>query len=206
MSEVSTTQTAVDEPKTPAQPGAAGGDAQTNGDDLDTLVKEFETKTAASTADTTTKPEQKSGTSDPSLEQMVDARVEQKLAERQMADDANKFSGELASEFGITTRMAKGWLDQMARDEPAVLDAFLKRKSEPSRWARTWASLKKEFGKEHQQSSVDKFATEDRDAVTAAVRGASTKAPEGKAPDYSGMSNAEFREAHKRDYGYYPPV
>lgn len=52
----------------------------------------------------------------------------------------------------------------------------------------------------------DLLATDDRAMVTAAVRGASTKAPSEQAPDFAGMSNAQYREEHKKRYGYFPSV
>ena len=47
----------------------------------------------------------------------------------------------------------------------------------------------------------DRDATEDREAVTAAVRGASAKAPPEKPPDFSRMSPAEFDAAKDRLFG-----
>jgi hypothetical protein len=47
----------------------------------------------------------------------------------------------------------------------------------------------------------DRDATHDREAVTAAVRGASKQAPEAKPPDYSRMSPAEFAAEKDRLFG-----
>jgi hypothetical protein len=48
----------------------------------------------------------------------------------------------------------------------------------------------------------DPNATEDVAAVTAAVRGTGGRVPEGKAPDFSRMSNNEFERKRKELYGF----
>lgn len=51
-------------------------------------------------------------------------------------------------------------------------------------------------------SALDPEATEDRNMVVAAVRGATSRAPEDAPPNYSGQSNAEFRKTVKERYGF----
>jgi hypothetical protein len=50
----------------------------------------------------------------------------------------------------------------------------------------------------------DAATTEDREAVSAAVRGASTAPPPTKAPDVSKLSNDELRKQTQEKYGYTP--
>jgi len=50
------------------------------------------------------------------------------------------------------------------------------------------------------KNRVDPDATEDRAAVTAAVKGASAKAPEEKPPNLGKMTQGEFEE-YKRSIG-----
>ena len=197
MSEEQTTQTAVDTTKTPAEPGVAADGARTDGDEIEKLIAEFDNSTKP--APEPAKPEQTGAA--PDVDRIVDEKVERKLAERENRADAAKFADEIVKEFGVTPRIAKGWLDQYAREVPAALDAFVNRPSDPGRWAKWQKAMLKEFGKEHRQTKIDANATEDRESVTAAVRGTSTKVPEGKAPDFSRMSPQEFAEAKDRMFG-----
>lgn len=51
---------------------------------------------------------------------------------------------------------------------------------------------------------VDRDATEVREAVTAAVRGASAKVPADTPPDYGRMSNYDFNKSVREKYGFDP--
>lgn len=70
-----------------------------------------------------------------------------------------------------------GWLEAQAKEEPKVLDAFLKRKTAPKTWEKFVDALGPEFQKKF-SATVDERVTNDREIVSAAVRGASTHAPE----------------------------
>lgn len=205
MSEDQDKQPVVDDAAASAKPDAQAQDARSDGDDLDLdkLIANWKDPADEQSRQSPepAKPEPKAETDKASLDYLVQSKVDRTLADRQAAEDAGKYATELANEYGVTRRIAMGWLDQMAREEPAVLHAFRHRQPEPKKWERMWQSLRKEFGKEHKQSVVDPKATEDREAVTAAVRGASTKAPEQKAPDYSKLTPAEFQAEKERLFG-----
>lgn len=51
------------------------------------------------------------------------------------------------------------------------------------------------------RSMPDRDATEDRNAVTQAVRGSNTRAPENRPPSYGRMTNAEFEAEKAKLYG-----
>ena len=207
MSEAQTTQTAVDTTKTPAEPGVAADGARTDGDDLDELLSKFDSDTTRPTPEPA-KPEPTGEASDLKavLDEVRELRTERnKETFRKDMDAMTKtVRGNLDPEFFDDTFM-EAWIDKQARDDPRLLQAFGNRHANPKQFQKVVETLGRSFNKRYSKLP-DRQATEDREAVTAAVRGASTKAPEGKAPDYSGMNNAEFREAHKRDFGYYPPV
>lgn len=197
-------QAVVDETKAPAEPGAEVENARETTDDLDTLLKQFE-QTEAKPPETP-KPEH-AGADDSKLLEPIKGTVsaiEQRLFRQDMDETVKKVRGDLDPEF-FDDDFVESWLDAQARNDRRLQQAWVERHNNPRQFQKVIEGLSRGFAKKYGKLP-DKGATEDREAVTAAVRGASTKAPEGKAPDYSNMSNAEFREAHKKEYGYYPPV
>jgi hypothetical protein len=207
MTDTQTTQTAVDETKTPATPGAeAVQDARTDGDDLDTLLKEYDQTAAPPAAAKPAQPEPTgTGTTPatPAIDPAV-ADVQRYIFRQDMDKTVKAIRGDLDPEmFDDTT--VRGWINARADDDPRLAQAWVNRHNNPKQFEKVVAQLGRDFQKKFSKMP-DKGATEDRAAVTAAVRGTSTKAPEGQAPNYAGMNNAEYREAHKRDYGYYPNV
>jgi hypothetical protein len=202
MSEANT-QPVVEDVQTPAQPGAATDNARI--DDLDAALKEFDTATTTSSP-----PEPKPAVA-PAAADDVSKRVEtleKTLAEERFQKNIQpvlqKIRGDVPAEVFDDDELI-AWMDARAKKDQRLQNAWVNRDRNPQAWDRVVEGLGRDFGKKF-SPRVDERATADREAVTAAVRGASNRAPEGKAPDYAGMSNAEFREAHKRDYGYYPPV
>jgi hypothetical protein len=202
MSEANT-QPVDEQVQTPAQPGAATDTARI--DDLDAALKEFDTATTTSSP-----PEPKPTTTtndDPGLAARL-ATLERERADERFRSAitpiVQKVRGDVPPDVFDDDEVI-AWMDARAKKDPRLQSAWTNRDKNPAAWDRVVENLGREFGKKF-TPRVDESVTADRHAVTAAVRGASNRAPEGKAPDYAGMSNAEFREAHKRDYGYYPPV
>lgn len=196
-----TPQTVTTETKPPAEPGAAGTqDARNDADDFDTLLSQYDDGKPGAAADPKPKPEQ---TTDGAVDDRI-ARLEQKIVERDSREAVDKVVSKLVSETGTTRRLALGFLEAIARERPEVAQAFADRHQAPKRWEKYEALIIKELDKETKLLKVDRAATEDREAVTAAVRGASTKAPEGKAPDYTGKSDAEFRDDVRKQFGFNP--
>jgi hypothetical protein len=85
----------------------------------------------------------------------------------------------------------EGRLEVEARKDPRIAQAWLSREQKPDAWKKVQSHLKKQLESE---LSVRRDLTDDRDAVTAAVRSAS-KAPqkESVAHDFDNMSDADFR-------------
>lgn len=206
MSEEQTTQTAVDATNTPAVPGVTEDSAR-EGDDLDKLLAEFDGgKTRP--APEPTKPEQ-TGTPD-DLKALADevrglrTERQQETFRRDMDATIKNVRGDLDPEFFDDT-FIESWVDSQARKDPRLATAWANRHANPQQFQKVVDTLGRSFAKKYSKLP-DKQATEDREAVTAAVRGASTKAPEGKAPDFASLSNNEYRTTVKQLYGFDPGV
>lgn len=210
MSEAKTEQPAVDAVTAPAVPGAeTGQDVRKDGDDVDALLNQFETSTkTAEPAKPQTQPEPKAAPAvaapaapmtDPAV-----AEVRAYIRKQDMTKTVAAVRGDL-DPARYDDRIVEAWLNVRATEDPRIANAWLSRHSNPQAFEKVVAHLGREFAKQY-GNLPDRQATEDREAVTAAVRGASTKAPEGKAPDFSRMSNTEYRDAHFKEYGYYPSV
>lgn len=201
MSEDQTTQTAVDATNPPAQPGAAVQDAQTNGDDLDALLKEYETTTAPAAATTTASPAPQAGTDtiktptpDPAI-----ADVQRYIFRQDMDKTVAAIRGDLPADYFDDT-LVKSWINARADEDPRLAQAWVNRHTNPKQFEKVVGSLKGEFAKKYGKLP-DKQATDDRIAVADAVRGASTKAPVGQAPDFSRLSDAQFAAEKDKMFG-----
>lgn len=202
MSEEQTTQAVVDETKAPAQPGAEATSARTD-DDLDKLLAQYDETQPARTPEPATP-----ATAAPAADQVKDASAEvlaaaQEVRTHRFQTDMNAtikdVRGDLPPDLYDDDFVAS-WIDTQAKKDPRLANAWVNRNADPKKFGQVKAALGKEFAKRYGRIP-DKQATEDREAVTAAVRGSSTKAPEGKAPDYSKMTDAEFAAEKARMFG-----
>ena len=199
MTDTTTTQTAVDATKTPAEPGAAVNDAQNNGDELDTLLKEYD-NAAAPAAAKTAQPEQVGADTttknapDPEI-----AEVKRYIFKQDMDKTVKSIRGDLSPEY-FDDSLVKAWIEAQAEADPRLGLAWANRHSNPKQFEKVVGTLGRQFSKQYGKLP-DRQATEDRDAVTAAVRGASTRAPEGQPPDFRRMSDAEFAQEKDKMFG-----
>lgn len=101
--------------------------------------------------------------------------------------------------------VTEDYADRYLRSEyelnPEVKNAWDQRYDSAEAKARCDRTLKRTLNNMAKAVSriPDRQATEDREAVTAAVRSASTKAPEGKAPDYGRMTDRDL----SKEWGKY---
>lgn len=102
--------------------------------------------------------------------------------------DPNVFDNELV----------ESWLDAQARKDERLQKVWNQRHQNPRDWQRAQETLGKLFQTKIRGKLPDRNATEDRDAVAAAVRGASTQAPAEQPQNWKGMTNAEYREAVRK--------
>ena len=186
-----TTQAAVDATDATAKPVADVNDAQNTGDDLDTLLKQFDTETRVAPVSPPVTPQVQQPP-------VIDADRFRRVEDRLFQEDLNKAVANIKGDLNVHERAAKGWLDQIARERPEIARAFMEQASNPKKWQQIETVLAKEFARDFKSTAFDEQATEDRNAVVAAVRGASTPAPAETAPDYSKLSNSEIREEYRK--------
>jgi hypothetical protein len=199
MSEANT-QTVVDETQAGAVPPAQVEGARNDGPDLDTLLAEFQTQTTKVEPEPTPPANQQQ----PNIEQGRLSAIENRLFQ----EDLNNAVKNIVGDLKVPTKFAKGWIDQMAREDMRIASAFTNRLTNPDAWAKVEKGLAREFAKEMKDfTSIDTQATEDRAVVAAAVRGASTnRVPDTPPPNYSHMRNGEFRKDVIEKYGFDPGV
>lgn len=190
------TVTTKDGAGTPSPDAGKGGSAP---DELDALMSEFDSEIGKAPSE---QDAQQNGDMTEVLSFIREQKAEAAKKDANAGlDDAVK---QLQRELGEDTppMVVKGLLHAFAVDQPGIVKAFEERKSNPTRWERTLRALAPKV-REAMGSSVDRSVTQDREAISAAVRGANTTAPEGKqvtAKDVAKMSDKEFA-AYQRDIG-----
>lgn len=185
--------------------GAEATDARTE-DDLDSLLREFETEAKPPEKKSSATPERKSdAATDPNLAEDVKSlksELARMSSQKDMDATIKTIRGDLDPEV-FDDAFMEAWLDTQARNDPRLQRAWSERHANPKQFARVTSELGKNFSKRF-SSLPNKEATEDREAVTAAVRGASNKAPEGKPPEYGNLSDSEFAQEIEKTHGFRP--
>ena len=191
MSEETQEQAVIeDQPDEQATPVAEGADAQD--DDLEKILAEFD---AGDKAETT--PEQQGGDDTLKKLQAIEQRLEQQQYQADMNNVVAKVRGDIPADVFDDVDV-EAWVDAQARREPKLQKAWVNRHKDPKAFDRVVAGLGKKFANKF-ASLPDPNATEDREAVTQAVRGSSNKAPEGgDVPNFASMTDGEAREAMKK--------
>ena len=173
-------QAVVEQPKVEATPSPEVSSAP---DDLDTLLKEFETGT---------KPKVESPkTDDDPLRQWAMQKMseEQRTLETKDEKEAISFVKGTANDPDWAVW---GFMNDMARNDPRIANAWSKRHENPSAWKSAQKILQKAYQTEV-SNRVDPQATQDRETVVAAVRGASSTKPE---PEKTFNESAVRRMSH----------
>ena len=116
-------------------------------------------------------------------------------------DSAKAVKGDLP-DSAATLKQARAWLKDTADDDPRIQKAFVNREKDPQTWGKILTALNKEFAKESKRP--DAAATEDRDAVTAAVRGSTSTPPPAKEFNVMKVSDEDARKHIQDKYGYTP--
>jgi len=183
------------------------GKTEAAGDELEKLLAEFDSKDAGG-SEVKPEPEPDNGSSDlkKRLEALEarDTEAANRQFEADMKSAVDKVRGEMPSDK-FTDGMVRGWLDERAVEDERLKRAWVNRHASPAAFERVLAELGRNFAKNF-SSDVDAGATEDRDAVAAAVRGASTTPPDGQAPSFAGKTNQEFADEVEKKYGFRPGV
>lgn len=174
-----------------AQADAATDGAQ--GDDLDTILKQFET------VEENPKPEQ-TETDDIDVKSFV--RDQMTRQSRADLDSAVAKVKELSG-LGVSDKIIKATLNGLAADDPRLTRAWQNRHNDPAAWTGVLKGVAKSLRSEF-ATTIDRDASEDRAAIEAAVRGASTKTPEPDAPNFASMNDTQARAEIEKRYGYVP--
>ena len=182
-------QAVVDEAPGAAEPAPAVDNAR-EGDDIETLLKQFESETRV----VDSPPEPKS--QDELLKKVTDqvrASIQQEQASRAAVGELVKTVRGEVPESVFSDKEIEHWLAGQATDDPKLANAWQFRDKNPGAWKKIEAELSKKFNSKF-QNLPDPVASADKEAVAAAVRGASTKVPAEQPPDLGSMTNREFAE------------
>lgn len=174
--------------------------AQEKEESLDDLLSQYEQKDEQTSK---SEPEQtgdrESSEPDPKdLYQQMQSLVDQQAQERfnrDMSEAIETVRGDLDPEVADDA-LVRGWLDARASEDRRLANAWAQRHQDPKGFQKVLKRLNRELSQKF-SSLPDKKATEDREAVAAAVRGASNQAPESDdidADKVAKMSDAEFEK------------
>lgn len=189
-------QTVVDDTEQTVQPVEQVQNAQA--DDLDAILKQFEDETRPQP-----QPEQTSKRPD-DMSALADKvrNLEEQLWNREARTDLGEAVKTVRGDLDprvFKDSFIQAWIDGEARDNQGLQTIWQERHIKPQRYHQVLQGLRKKLADDFAKMP-DAQATEDREAVAAAVRGSSTKAPEQKAPDLGKMTDGEF-EAYKQSIG-----
>lgn len=193
MTDEVTTQTAAQTTEATARPVVEATGAQvTETADLDSLLSSFDTETKASPPAPEPKPAAPTA--------VVDLEARKELAalkfEKEFKPVLAAVRGDIPAEV-LSDEELTDLIDGRAKRDTRLQNAWNNRASNPKAWSGIQKALSAEIAKKFSKLP-DPDATEDRAAVTAAVRGASHKAPAEQAPNYGAMTDAEFQKEKAR--------
>lgn len=196
-------QAVVEEADEQAAPASEANGAQEE-DDLDTLLSQYEDESGESESEPEGKGEADSGEKDEVLkahEEIKQWRAEQakERFEKDVGKAVEAIRGELDPEI-FDDALVRGWLEAQAQYDPRLSAAWSQRSQDPKTFQKVLEKLQGKFQKKF-SSLPDKSLSEDREAVTQAVRGASKQAPAAEEIDHSdvrNMSDQEFEQWKSR--------
>lgn len=198
------TQAVVEEAETQVPPAVEDTGAQSQPDELEALLSTYEQQATPKPQTEQTQNTDLAATVR-SLQDTVDA-IRRSDADRRNTEDLARAINDIKGNSDVKDYVVEGWINAEARTNPRINDIWSNRDSDPQAARKLISSLKSKFAKEQTQKS-DPNATEDRAVVAAAVRNASSnRAPEEKPPDFAGLTDGEFRQQVKKEYGFDPGV
>lgn len=194
-----TEQTAVaDNSQEAPKEGAPADSGAAQEDGLDAILREFDSQTEPA------REEPKA--TEPKTETQIDANALAVLEQRLNQQEAREQRRELEKMFDRFTEgvqadavEAEAFIIASAKREPKIERAYMNRANNPKLWNDLESALKRDFQKRWGKK-VDKQVTESRDAVSAAVRSASTAAPQKEltAHDIVNASKDEFDDMQRK--------
>ena len=191
------TQAVVEDTNVEATPSTAADNAQ--GNDLASFLEDYEKNASPQTP----QPQPKQAADETSVVVELKSRleaIESKQVLEKNTKDFNDAVSQIKGDLDVPEFVVKGWLLDHAGKNKAIDKIFDNRESNPQAFKQMLARMQKDFAATTSKvlgKQVDANATEDRQAVAAAVKGATTRAPESRPPDIGKMSDHEFREYQK---------
>ena len=186
---------------TPAPAAAANAP-----DELDQLLKQFETPAETPKAETTATPKVEAS----DIKDVVEfVRTEKTRKESETVKaDIEKARGVIRSQLDeigvkIPDDILEGTMDALARKDPRIQKAWMQRGTNPRAWDDVVKGIAKKVRQDF-ESLPDKETTDDKNAVRLAVRSASTRTPEAEAFDskkVNSMTTAEFNRLKRQLLG-----
>lgn len=140
----------------------------------------------------------------------VDAEHRAEKAAQQDREDWGRvtaFAKDLVAEFPSAPEgYAELWLRNELTTDPEFRQVLADRYTSPRALDRAERAMERQFKKlrDHVRSFPDRHATEDREAVAAAVRGGPRTPPPPSAPNYATMTDKEFSKSVESDFGFKP--
>lgn len=164
-------------------------------DNLDTLLSEFDSKTKKDEVDTTgSDTKEPTGLSKEDRELLEEVRADK--FSKELNTEIDSIKSHLSDEVNISGKLLKQIVVGMADENRDIASAYTNRRSNPEGWAKVQKAIASEIGKEF-LNQPDQAATDNHEAVAAAVRSASTTTPPEDKPltneDMNKMSDAEFQ-------------
>ncbi len=132
-------------------------------------------------------------------------QFQQAAHERDIPVAVKEIRGDLDNKI-FSDDFVQTWMDNKARGSAALQQAWLNRAQDPQTWRAAQRQLGREFNSTFAKMVIDANVTEDREAVTAAVRGASANAPSDPPVRYGQLTNDEFRKEVRDKHGFDPGV
>lgn len=200
-------QTVVTEPEAGAQPPVEDQGAQDNQEqdvDWDELLSQFDETSTTESSSGTPKPENSEDTALLQRLEQLEARTVEFETEA-VKQDIQELVKAVGGETDLPAFAVRGFIDEQSERDPRIQEAFNQRKTNPAAFKRVTAALTREFAKAN-KGRIDPDATNTDAAVTAALRGSQTTAPDAPPPDYSKLSNGEYREKVMNQWGFDPGV
>lgn len=191
-------QAATESAEAPAKPEAEVASApEQESDDFDQALSQFDEETKPSSE----QPRQQKAESTDEIARRAAAIARLEFeAER---DEAAMYEAVRGDFKHLSIGMIQGHVRDAVNRDPRLLKVWTERRHNPGLFNRMIKKLHAEVAAMTSQAP-DKGATEAREAVAYAVRSGSKPTPEGAPPDYSKMSDGEFREAVRKQHGFTP--
>jgi len=183
-------QAVVTETDEQAKPASEESGAQEQ--NLNDVLAEFEAGTQQ--AEITDKADKAESVTDEQINKAVERAMENSRAKDKSRADIEESAKTILGATGAHQHVAQDFLQGEAARDPRVATAFTQRYKNPDAWQKVLKGLAGKFSGSL-GSPIDQSATDDRNAMAAAVKSATTKAPTDAAqPNLEAMNNSEFNE------------